>query len=155
MLFTLGGLGFWTLIDLLYLVFGTLKDGDGYPLERKPGVIGYLILAGFAVFVGLILMCIAIPQYSTYRLRSQDSAAQSALSAIRTSEELYYVDNDSYTDSYDKLRDQAGLVLDSLVSYGDITLYSDGNMRCFKFTTSYNSLDAKIHSFDSCEKNTR
>ena len=34
-LFTLGGLGLWWLIDLIMLVTGNYKDGDGNPIASK------------------------------------------------------------------------------------------------------------------------
>jgi len=34
MLLTLGGLGIWTIIDLVRLVIGSLGDAEGRPLQR-------------------------------------------------------------------------------------------------------------------------
>ncbi len=34
-LFTLGGLGIWWVIDLILLVTGNYKDGDGLPIPTK------------------------------------------------------------------------------------------------------------------------
>ena len=34
-LFTLGGLGLWWLIDLIMLVTGSYKDGNGLPIATK------------------------------------------------------------------------------------------------------------------------
>ena len=34
MLLTLGGLGIWTIIDLVRLVIGSMGDKDGLPLQR-------------------------------------------------------------------------------------------------------------------------
>ena len=34
-LFTLGGLGLWWLIDLIMLVTGSYKDGNGNPIASK------------------------------------------------------------------------------------------------------------------------
>jgi TM2 domain-containing membrane protein YozV len=34
MLVTLGGLGIWTIIDLVRLVIGSMTDKDGLPLQR-------------------------------------------------------------------------------------------------------------------------
>ena len=34
-LFTLGGLGIWWIIDLILLVTGNYKDGDGLPIPTK------------------------------------------------------------------------------------------------------------------------
>ena len=34
-LFTLGGLGIWTLIDFIMIVVGAFKDGDGRPIKAS------------------------------------------------------------------------------------------------------------------------
>lgn len=34
MILTLGGLGIWTLIDLIMIIVGSFKDKDGLPLQR-------------------------------------------------------------------------------------------------------------------------
>ena len=33
-LFTLGGCGIWTLIDIILIAVGSIKDADGLPLKR-------------------------------------------------------------------------------------------------------------------------
>jgi len=43
-----------------------------------------------------ILAAIAIPQFSAYRTRSYNSAAQADCRNIATAQEAYYVDNSSY-----------------------------------------------------------
>ena len=34
MLVTLGGLGIWTLIDLIMIIVGNFTDADGYPIKN-------------------------------------------------------------------------------------------------------------------------
>jgi len=46
-----------------------------------------------------ILAAIAIPQFSAYRKRSYDSAAQSDLKNAATAQEAYYADNETYTNA--------------------------------------------------------
>jgi prepilin-type N-terminal cleavage/methylation domain-containing protein len=46
-----------------------------------------------------ILAAIAIPQFSAYRARSYNSAAQADLRNAATAQEAYFVDEDTYTDS--------------------------------------------------------
>jgi prepilin-type N-terminal cleavage/methylation domain-containing protein len=43
-----------------------------------------------------ILAAIAIPQFSSYRQRAQDSAAKSTLKNLATAQEDYYVQNETY-----------------------------------------------------------
>jgi type IV pilus assembly protein PilA len=46
-----------------------------------------------------ILAAIAIPQFSAYRQRSYNSAAQADLRNAATAQEAYFVDNQTYTNS--------------------------------------------------------
>jgi len=46
-----------------------------------------------------ILAAIAIPQFSAYRTRSYNAAAQSDLRNFATAQEAYYADNDKYCGS--------------------------------------------------------
>jgi len=46
-----------------------------------------------------ILAAIAIPQFSAYRARSYNSAAQADLRNAATAQEAYFVDHDTYTTS--------------------------------------------------------
>ena len=46
-----------------------------------------------------ILAAIAIPQFSAYRTRSYNSAAQSDLRNFATAQEAFYVDNQRYCDT--------------------------------------------------------
>jgi Tfp pilus assembly protein PilE len=50
-----------------------------------------------------ILAAIAIPQFSAYRQRSYNSAAQSDVRNLATAQEAYYVDNSAYAQSSSKL----------------------------------------------------
>ena len=50
-----------------------------------------------------ILAAIAIPQFSAYRARSYNSAAQADLRNAATAQEAYFVDEDIYTDDLDTL----------------------------------------------------
>jgi type IV pilus assembly protein PilA len=50
-----------------------------------------------------ILAAIAIPQFSAYRKRSYNSAAQSDLRNAATAQEAYYVDEASYTSTVGNL----------------------------------------------------
>ena len=56
-----------------------------------------------------ILAAIAIPQFSAYRTRSYNSAAQADLRNSATAQEAYYVDNQSYADAATDLTGSYGL----------------------------------------------
>ena len=63
------------------------------------GIVGLFVLIAI---VG-ILAAIAIPQFSAYRTRSYNAAAQADLRSAITAQEAYYVDNGSYTASIQRL----------------------------------------------------
>ena len=56
-----------------------------------------------------ILAAIAIPQFSAYRKRSYNSAAQADLRNAATAQEAYYVDHQSYADAEANLTGSYGL----------------------------------------------
>ena len=53
--------------------------------------------------MGGIIAAISIPQFTAYRARSFNSASQAALMNAATAQEAYYVDNEIYADSIEKL----------------------------------------------------
>ena len=65
----------------------TMKDQKGFTLIELMIVIA---------IIG-ILAAIAIPQFSAYRTRSYNSAAQADLRNATTAQEAYFVDNQLYT----------------------------------------------------------
>jgi type IV pilus assembly protein PilA len=70
-------------------------------LQRKEGFTLIELMIVIAI-IG-ILAAIAIPQFSAYRTRSYNSAAQSDLRNMATAEEAYYVDQSKYTGDETKL----------------------------------------------------
>jgi len=74
-----------------------------------------------------ILAAIAIPQFSAYRTRSYNSAAQADLRNAATSQEAYFVDNQSYATT---LADLIG------ATYGLYTS-QNSNVSCVGITTGY------------------
>jgi type IV pilus assembly protein PilA len=55
-----------------------------------------------------ILAAIAIPQFSAYRQRSYDSAAQADIRNAATAQEAYFIDFSTYTDGTTPLTGAAG-----------------------------------------------
>jgi prepilin-type N-terminal cleavage/methylation domain-containing protein len=55
-----------------------------------------------------ILAAIAIPQFSAYRMRSYNSAAQADIRNAATAQEAYFVDNSTYTNAVTNLTGPGG-----------------------------------------------
>ena len=74
-----------------------------------------------------ILAAIAIPQFSAYRKRSYNAAAQSDLRNAATAQEAYYVDEETYTSTVSLLVGTYGLYTSEKVIFatcvGDVTSY--------------------------------
>ncbi len=85
-----------------------IQEIPGRPVTVKKSNIAVIVLAVVGAFLGIIviigiLAAIAIPQFSAYRTRSYNSAAQADLRNAATAQEAYYVDNSTYTDSIENL----------------------------------------------------
>jgi Tfp pilus assembly protein PilE len=150
MLFTLGGLGIWTLIDFILTAMNKFKDGEGRLINRPAnlGLVLGLIIGGFVfqvMFVG-ILSAIAIPQYNKYRLRAQEAIAVSAIDAIVSAQQLYFTDNNRYSTDYNELA-ELSLTKDIYVNYGPIFLKNGG--RDFTFSISHEAPGATLFIYDS------
>lgn len=74
-------------------------------LARGGGVnsVAVVIAPILFIFILGIFAAIAIPQFSAYRTRSYNSTAQADLRNAATAQEAYYVDNQTYTDSIERL----------------------------------------------------
>ena len=87
-----------------------------------------------------ILAAIAIPQFSAYRKRAYNSAAQSDLRNAATAQEAYFVDEETYTSNVALLVGTYGLYTSEKVVFltcvGDVTSYfmqayhTSGNKTC-------------------------
>ena len=87
-----------------------------------------------------ILAAIAIPQFSAYRTRSYNSAAQADMRNAVTAQEAYYVDHQSYADAEANLTGSYGLNISqnvSLDALGDANSYT---------ITSYHSSGDKTYT---------
>ena len=73
-----------------------------------------------------VLAAIAIPQFSKYRTRSFNSAAQSDLRNAATSQEAYYVDEDTYANSSSNLILNYNLFLSEGVFFSKCSADADG-----------------------------
>lgn len=84
-----------------------------------------------------ILAAIAIPQFSAYRTRSYNSAAQADGRNLATAQEAYYVDESTYTGTEGNL---------SGASYGymqsaNVTFAVEGNSTSYTISTYHSSGD--------------
>jgi type IV pilus assembly protein PilA len=69
-----------------------------------------------------ILAAIAIPQFSAYRVRSFNAAANADLRNAATAQEAFYVDNSRYTTTLADLTGEYGLFISDGVEFGTITV---------------------------------
>jgi Tfp pilus assembly protein PilE len=98
-----------------------------------------------------VLAAIAIPQYARYRIISQENSAESACYMVALTEESYFSEFIAYTDDYNQLQNNEGLVLDSNINYGEILLYYNQiEIPCFRFTVTHKALKTKAFNYDSC-----
>ncbi len=102
----------------MLLKLNKMKDQKGFTLIELMIVIA---------IIG-ILAAIAIPQFSAYRRRSYNAAAQSDLRNAATAQEAYYVDEETYTSAITNLVGTYGLYTSEKVSFttvsGDVTSYT-------------------------------
>jgi len=105
----------------------TKKDERGFTLIELMIVIA---------IIG-ILAAIAIPQFSAYRTRSYNSAAQSDLRNAATAQEAYYVDHQTYTGTPGNLIDTYGLYTST-----NVFLYADAGSTGYTLTAWHSSGDA-------------
>jgi type IV pilus assembly protein PilA len=83
-----------------------------------------------------ILAAIAIPQFSAYRKRSYNSAAQADLRNAATAQEAYYVDNSTYTTDYTKLTGNGGYSQTNKVT---LTITSTNIVSNYNMTANHNA----------------
>ena len=66
MILTLGGLGFWTIVDFFLIFFGKFNDKNGVPIkrDRNGAIVGIVVfgLAGLFVLLAVAALIIAEPQ---------------------------------------------------------------------------------------------
>jgi type IV pilus assembly protein PilA len=82
-----------------------------------------------------ILAAIAIPQFSAYRVRSYNSAAQADLRNLATAEEAYYVDFSKYTNTPANLEGSDYGFQQS----GDVTVGGSGDNTAYTITSFHGS----------------
>ncbi|MBW2064737.1 MAG: prepilin-type N-terminal cleavage/methylation domain-containing protein [Deltaproteobacteria bacterium] len=88
-----------------------------------------------------ILAAIAIPQFSAYRKRSYNSAAQSDLRNAATAQEAYYVDHQTYADTLDDILGSTY----GLFTSENVTISLDADTSRYTMT-AYHSRGDKIYT---------
>ncbi len=90
-----------------------------------------------------ILAAIAIPQFSAYRTKSYNSAAQSDVRNLATAQEAYYVDNSKYANNYTRLTGTEYGYMQS----NDVAVTVDGNKSVYTIT-GYNTSGNKTYTLE-------
>lgn len=88
-----------------------------------------------------ILAAIAIPQFSAYRTRSYNSAAQADVRNTATAQEAYYVDHQSYADNASNLTGSTF----GLATSANVTVTVEGSTTGYTIT-AYHSSGNKTYS---------
>ena len=81
-----------------------------------------------------ILAAIAIPQFSAYRTRSYNSAAQADIRNAATTQEAYYVDHSTYANDSTLLTGSFGLTTSA-----NVTLTATGSATGYTLTALHSS----------------
>ncbi len=101
-------------------------------LNRSRGEKGFTLIELMIVIAIIgILAAIAIPQFSSYRKRAYNSAAQTDLKNTATAEEAYFVDHQTYGAHGDL----------SLNTSENVTLTASGNASAYTIVSHHSSGD--------------
>lgn len=135
--------------DATYTV-GESRSRAAEAAKRRPGFT-LLELLVVTVLLG-ILAAIALPIYRGFRERAATSTLQTELRTLRNAQELYFVENDGYTDDLDRLDyspgDDVEVELRSAsgedVGWAGRLQHRDVDVRCAVFQGSIPAYDPSV-----------
>jgi len=76
-LFTLGGLGIWSIVDFLTLLFGNFKDSEGLPLKKPKNALTIAggVLGGFVILIIIIAISSGKNESGNEKSKTEKAAA--------------------------------------------------------------------------------
>ena len=140
--FTLGGLGIWTFIDILMILFGTVKDSKDQIVTKDPKSSKIL----YGIFGFVVLVALVSPKNKRHSGSSDSSSSSSSSSSEWTATKrnvvgLYYSDRGLagfggtcellYGGSYflkDQFLQNGQMIGEYSISGNEITFYQDGSV---------------------------
>ena len=96
-----------------------------------------------------ILAAIAIPQYARFRREALESVSRSAYRSVATAQEAFYISEGKYTTSYAELVEIAGLVIDSNVFYGPISVTYTSEPPIFMFSLNHKREPSTTYTYEN------
>jgi TM2 domain-containing membrane protein YozV len=160
MLCSLGGLGIWSLIDLIWILSGKFKDKRGLPINytgdlgRKPAVI-IIIVAFFCGFVVLgVLASISLPEYARLSAEIRDRMATEAGLSASSAQDVFYVRYGRYAETYEDLEKETSFRRKDSIEYGPIEIYypppGSEESTCFRLATRSKEGARVEHAYEDC-----
>lgn len=145
-LITFGGLGIWSLIDLVLIIFGKLRAEDNLPLQGYEAnnklfkIIG-LVMIGLSILVTIgIFFALTLTTYSGIQSKAKDTKRAADISALQTQVEAFYSLNGNYPSLTDM--NSATWRQTNMPSLGATALQDPANLTCDPTSNQSNCLSA-------------
>jgi TM2 domain-containing membrane protein YozV/type II secretory pathway pseudopilin PulG len=101
-LLTLGGLGIWTFIDVVLIIFGKLGDAQnrklqGFDEHAKTFKIIFFVLVGLQLLIiTFVMFSLVLSTFSGVQDKAKDTNRQNDITIIHNALEVYYNDKGQY-----------------------------------------------------------